>query len=111
TIVDVESCGRGACGASVTVRQLGGELGGRGTAVEGAARFAAGDEVLLFLRPRSDGTFAPVGMVQGVFRVERDAGGGVAAYVRDLRGVGFAGEDRPGAVERIAPAELRRAVR
>jgi hypothetical protein len=107
--VEVAGCLRGSCGAAVTVRQLGGEIDGAGMAVEGTARLAAGDEVMLFLRPRLDGAFAPVGMAQGVFQVERDAGGAVRAYRRDLRGVSFAG-DAAGAVERLSAADFARAL-
>lgn len=108
-VVSVATCMRGTCGQAVTVRQLGGEIDGAGTAVEGAARFAAGDEVMLFLRPRLDGAFAPVGMAQGAFQVERGADGAVRAYRRDLGGVSFAG-DAAGAVERLSPADVARAV-
>jgi len=108
--VTVASCLRGPCPTEVTVRQLGGEVDGVGTAVEGTAPFTAGDEVVVFLRPRADGAFAPVGMVQGVFRVERGPDKAVAALIRDLRGVGFAGEAPPAAVERLGPDELRRAL-
>lgn len=110
TTIAVASCLRGACGSAVTVRQLGGELDGRGTAIEGTARFAAGDEVVVFLRRRADGAYAPVGMMQGVLGVERAPDRTVQGYRRDLRGVGFAGEDRAGAVERVRPEELRRAL-
>jgi hypothetical protein len=110
TSIGVTSCLRGSCVSAVTVRQPGGELGGRGAVVEGTARFAVGDEVVVFLRRRSDGAFAPVGMVQGVLRVERGADRSVSGYARDLRGVGFAGEDHRGVVERVRAEELRRAL-
>ncbi len=108
-VVTVDACLRGSCAAAVTVRQLGGEIDGAGVAVEGAARFAVGDEVMLFLRPRLDGAFAPVGMAQGAFQVERGADGAVRAFRRDLRGASFAG-DAPGGLERLSPAEVARAV-
>lgn len=107
--VTVTACLRGPCGPEVTVRQLGGEVDGVGTVLDGTASFAAGDEVMLFLRARSDGAFAPVGMAQGAFRTERDAGGAVRAYRRDLRGIGFAGEGA-GTLERVSPADLARAL-
>jgi len=62
------------------------------------------------LRARRDGTFAPVGMAQGVFRVERDAAGTPRALVRDTRDlvlVGDGGEVRSG-VEKLRYEELRK---
>jgi len=109
-VLDVTGCLKGACPAAVTVRQLGGEVGGRGMAVEGTARLTVGGEVILFLRPRRDGAFAIVGMAQGAYAVERGVDGQVRALARDLSGLGFVGEAGHGRVERIRPEELRRAL-
>jgi hypothetical protein len=106
-VIDVATCLKGACPARVTVRQLGGEVDGQGTSVEGAATFTVGVEVVLFLRARADAAFAPVGMAQGAFRVERDAQRRVRALVRDLGGLSFVGEP---AAERTDPAELQTAI-
>ncbi len=100
----VVECLKGACAAEVTIRQLGGELDGEGMVLEGAAAFATGDEVVVFLRPRRDGTYAPVGMAQGVLRVERSG-----ALVRDLRGMELVGEGRAG-LERLSLRDVRRAL-
>ena len=86
TTLQVARCLRGACGATVVVRQPGGEVGGIGLHVEGAFRAAPGDEVLLFLRHGRDGVLAPIGMVQGALRVERPRGR-APVTVRDVSGV------------------------
>jgi hypothetical protein len=106
----VLECVKGRCGASLVIRQLGGELDGEGVVVAGNADLVAGSEVVVMLRARRDGTFAPVGMAQGVFRVERDAAGTPRALVRDTRDlvlVGDGGEVRSG-VERLRYEELRK---
>jgi hypothetical protein len=99
TTLRVARCLRGACGATVVVRQPGGEVGGVGLHVEGTFRARPGEEVLLFLRPGRDGVLTPVGMVQGALRIERPRGGSPVA-VRELGGVAVA---RPG----VAHPELR----
>lgn len=108
----VAECLKGACGATLTIRQLGGEVDGEGTAVLGNAELPVGGEVVVLLRARKDGTFAPVGMAQGVFRVERDGRGEAQALVRDLSGLELVGEERQGkpVVERLRPEELSKAL-
>jgi hypothetical protein len=107
--IAVLECVKGRCGASLVVRQLGGELDGEGVTVAGSARLDAGAEVVLMLRPRRDGAWAPVGMAQGVYRVERDAAGAPKALVRDTRElilVGETGAER-GAIEKLRYEALR----
>src|SRR5262249_50385248 len=111
TRLEVTDCLKGDCPSTVTVRQLGGEVRGRGMSVEGAARLAVGSEVVLFLRPRRDGAFAPVGMAQGAYTVERDDASNVSALSRDLRDLGFVGEEAHGTIERIRPEDLAAALR
>src|SRR5262249_3614885 len=114
SVLSVEECWKGTCGDELTVRQLGGELDGEGAAVEGTAALAAGSEVVLFLRPRKDGAYSPVGMAQGAFQVERDAKLQVRAFVRDVRGLTFVRKDgalEAGTVERHSPVLLRDALR
>ncbi len=108
----VTECWKGACGTMLRVRQLGGETATRATTVEGTTSFAVGAEVVLFLRPRRDGTYTPMGMAQGRFSVVRDRQGRTLELVRDLRELYLAGdvaEDR-GGLERIRPEILRRSV-
>jgi hypothetical protein len=105
----VAECLKGSCGTRLVVRQLGGELEGEGTTVVGSADLTVGGEVVVMLRPRKDGTFAPVGMALGVFRVERDARGEAQALVRDLSGLELVGEGAA-VSERVRPEDLRRAL-
>jgi hypothetical protein len=107
----VRECMKGTCGATLIVRQLGGELDGEGMAVSGVARLEAGGEVVVMLRARRDGAYSPVGMAQGVLGVERDRRGVVQALLRDTRGLIFVdGERERGRLERLHPDELRRAL-
>lgn len=63
-------------GDGLVVRTLGGEVGEIGMRVSGTARFAPGEEVMLFVRAseRVQGTFHVVGMSQGKFTVDRSEG-------------------------------------
>jgi hypothetical protein len=106
----VAECLKGPCGALLIVRQLGGELDGEATAVDGTAPFVVGEEVVVLLRARRDGAYAPLGMAQGVLRVERRAG--EVTLVRDLRGMNLVEERQrvAGAVERLRWSELAEAL-
>jgi hypothetical protein len=53
----------------ITVRTLGGTVDEVGLAVEGAAQFAMGERVLLFLQ-KTDDVYQPVGMMFGKYSVE-----------------------------------------
>src|SRR5205814_2262958 len=72
TVVEVTEASKGAPGKRLTVRQPGGEVGGIGQSVAGAARFAPGEEVVLFLeRARDDATvFQVLSMSAGKVRLE-----------------------------------------
>jgi hypothetical protein len=54
-------------------RQAGGRMGDMTSEVAGAARFVAGERVLLFLARGAEGSLGIVGRFQGKFAVERDA--------------------------------------
>lgn len=71
-LVDVEGLLKGfVAGSSVIVRVPGGvRPDGVGLAIRGAPRFAEGEEVLLFLTPRHDGTYALHQLMLGAFHVE-----------------------------------------
>jgi hypothetical protein len=86
--IRIESCIRGSCGRTITVRQLGGELGDVGLHVSGTVRTQVGDELVVFLRRGRDGALAPLGMLQGIMRVRR-VGVELRAF-RDLGGLAFA---------------------
>jgi hypothetical protein len=57
---------------SVEVIQLGGIVGDVKMTVEGALGWKAGEEVLLFLEPYTQGAHQVTGLSQGKFAVERD---------------------------------------
>ncbi|HEY8207559.1 MAG TPA: hypothetical protein VIG99_08765 [Myxococcaceae bacterium] len=89
TEVEVTETIKGAPGRRITVRQPGGEVGGIGQSVAGAARFAPGEEVVLFLMraPDDAAVFQVLSMSAGKVRLEkkRDA----LRAVRDLDGIHF----------------------
>lgn len=86
---------KGPVPSVVTVRQPGGEVGAIGQKVEGAAQFAAGEEVVLFLETPKGGppSFVVSGMAAGKVRLEKTKAGETRA-VRHLDGIAFY---RPGA--------------
>lgn len=57
----------------ITIKQLGGRVGDLGHRVPGQARFARGEEVLLFLHARaSDLTLSTIALSQGKWTIRRD---------------------------------------
>ena len=101
---DVEQVLKGELPARFTFTQLGhparaamkGELSSHGQAVQrgltlhGSADFSVGDRLMLFLIPnyQNDRLTYPVGLDQGAFRLEADAGGEIAAR-NDLNNLGL----------------------
>lgn len=76
--------GRDEAMAMVTMRVLGGEAAdGHHLRVWGSPDLGAGEEVLLFLRAGADGTYSPLHLMLGVFRLVGTEEDGFA--VRDLR--------------------------
>lgn len=59
----------------VWVRCLGGTVDGIGQRVEGEAALRTGLRALLFLTARQDGTFAVLGLAQGMYPVQKGADG------------------------------------
>jgi hypothetical protein len=66
---------KGAPAKVVVVEQPGGEVGNLGQRVEGVARFASGEEVVVFLERRGGERYLLSGMAQGKYRVERSSDG------------------------------------
>lgn len=56
----------------IVVETLGGQIGRLGMRVEGAASLALGDRVVVFVKGDGTAVFRPVGMAQGVMRIERE---------------------------------------
>jgi len=66
---------KGQPGTTVYFRVPGGQIGPYRRFMVGAPEFAAGDEVVLFLKGRAPAVPFPFGLSQGVYRVVRDASG------------------------------------
>lgn len=88
--VEVEEVWKGAPPARIAVRTLGGAVGDVLLEVDGAARFAAGERVVLFLDRRGD-RWVPAGMRFGKYDV--------AGPVRDPFVVGALPPETPGSAE------------
>jgi hypothetical protein len=73
---------KGAVPRTVVVMQPGGEVGELAQYVEGAATFAVGEEVVLFLEARGT-RYTVAGMAQGRLKVERGASGTSASARQD----------------------------
>jgi hypothetical protein len=62
---------KGTAGAQTVFRIPGGRIGRYRRVMVGAPEFAAGDEVIVFLKGRAPAVPAPYGLSQGVFRIAR----------------------------------------
>lgn len=60
---------------TLSVRLPGGRIGHIETKVDGAPKFRAGEEVVLFVEKTSDGGYGVTSWAQGTFRVRRGAAG------------------------------------
>jgi len=78
--VSIDETYKGSGSSVVQLRQLGGEIDGVRMTVQGALRWRAGEEVLLFLEPYVSGTYHVSGFSQGKYDIERDVETG-RAYV------------------------------
>ena len=101
TEVEVTESVKGAPAKKVTVRQPGGEVGGIGQSVAGAARFTPGEEVVLFLQraPDEASVFQVLSMSAGKVRLEKKRS--ELRAVRDLDGIDFL--DRPAQAQSRSP--------
>lgn len=82
SVIDIARALRGNVAGRIVVRELGGETGGRGTRIFGAAAFEAGERVLLFLEPSRRGGFRTMDLFVGKFS-ERRAKNGTRLWTRD----------------------------
>ena len=72
TQFDVLETMKGNLPSQISVRLPGGRVGHVTTAVDGAPRFAAGEEAILFLERSRAGNLTVTGWVEGSFRISRD---------------------------------------
>ena len=70
--IQVNETLKGAALKEVKVRQLGGEINGRGLYVAGVAKFTPAEEVMVFLTKDSNGLRDVVGWAQGKFHIYYD---------------------------------------
>jgi hypothetical protein len=68
---------KGTAGTQTVFRVPGGRVGAFRRVMVGAPEFAAGDDVILFLKGRAPAIAMPYGLSQGVYRVARQGGGAV----------------------------------
>jgi hypothetical protein len=79
---------KGAVGAPLSFTRLGGRVGDRMSVVGGAAAFAVGERVLVFLTRDAGTGLRLADIVHGAFRVERDRTTGSEYAVRSTGGHG-----------------------
>ncbi len=87
SLVEIERVWKGEAPGSRLVVRVPGGVGadGLGLKIWGAPRFADGEHVLLFLAPRSDGTYGVLHLMLGAFHLASDGEpGGRTLALRDL---------------------------
>ena len=72
----VEDSLKGTPGPSFTIRMLGGTVDGQTMEVADAPKFAVGDRGIVFVQHNGSQFIPLVGIMHGLFRVERDQAGG-----------------------------------
>lgn len=72
--IQVERDLRGSGDREILVETLGGQVGSIAMRVEGAPSFSLGERVLVFVQGEDNAIFRPVGMAQGVLRIQRENG-------------------------------------
>jgi hypothetical protein len=74
---------KGALGATITVRMLGGDLGNLHSRVDGVPSFRPGEEAYVFLWSREGEPYRILGWSQGAFRIAKDARTGTEKVTQD----------------------------
>ena len=72
TSVNVDDPLKGGRRRAVLIRQIGGKIGNLNVTVSGMPQFKRGDQVIVFLKNRVDGTFDVVGLNQGKYEIVND---------------------------------------
>lgn len=81
--LDVEKAIKGTAEETITVSEIGGVSGHRVIFISDSAAYAPGEQVMVFLRKRSDGTYFTTSMAMGKFSFTRNARG-EAVVTRDV---------------------------
>jgi hypothetical protein len=101
TTFQVEKSVKGKQPKTITIRHLGGSVGGIGMRVSGMPVFRKGDVALLFTELRRSHRYV-VGMKQGIFRIEKNTAG--RRVVRtDLQGLTLAERSPKGRLQVLGP--------
>jgi hypothetical protein len=72
TSIRVDEGMKGAPRRAFLVRQPGGKIGALNLNAPGTPQFRQGDQVIVFLRDRKDGTFDVVGLEQGKYEIQNN---------------------------------------
>src|SRR4026208_415309 len=79
----VEDANKGNPGSTVTLRMLGGTVGGETMEVTDAPKFKVGDRDILFVENNGTQIVPLVGIMHGRFRVKKDAAGQDAVFTNE----------------------------
>jgi hypothetical protein len=103
TRIAVDETYKGSASPTIDIVQLGGIVGNVKVTVQGALRWAVGEEVLVFLEPYDASSFQVSGFSQGKLKIERDPVTGIA-YVEapPTEGVSLVGAPTPQAPARAS---------
>ena len=106
---------KGSVAARIQVRLVGGRVGSLTSTVDGAPRFALGEEAFLFLVPAPAGDWTVTGWTLGTFRVTREKHSGRETVTQDAGRVTLfdpaTRQFHPGGVRRMEVREFRRQLR
>ena len=104
---------KGSLARSFTVKRLGGSAEGYTMKVSGVRAWRPGEQAVLFLQPDVDNTFFTTGLMQGDFRIQRQASGTVFVSngVRGTKQVEANGQLTEFQGTRMTLDELQRRVR
>lgn len=91
---------------TVLVRQPGGLVGGFGQRVVGAATFAPGEDVVVFLEPAPDERDVFVPLAMSASKVSFVQKNGQTVALRDLSGLSFAAPGRKGVIRPVDELEV-----
>jgi hypothetical protein len=89
TRFEVVERNKGALGATVTVRMLGGRAGNFYSRVDGVPAFRTGEEVYLFLWGKPEEPYRVLGWSQGTFRIAHDARSGAERVTQESPSTSF----------------------
>jgi hypothetical protein len=104
---------KGTLPSTFTVKRLGGHLDGYNMKVAGIRDWQRGENAVLFLQPDVDGSYIVTGLMQGDFRIARDAKGAltVSNGVAGAKQLDVSGQLSEYRGARMSLAELEQRVR